>query len=190
MRYNTPHALHASLESHSHTRLPIIICIGNSGCAMFYNAWAKALAEEYGGRVLIYDRFNIGLSDRVKLDANDFPFWISQIAELMDVLKVPTAHFIGVSLGSEIVTRFAINYPARTGYLAVISPLFGGFKRGSNGDNQGIKLIKMFRCLPPSCRPWAQAKMMLSMGEPTPPNFDPNFDTCCATRSRARLALY
>ena len=130
---------------------------------MFYNAWAKALAEEYGGRVLIYDRFNIGLSDRVNMDTNDFPFWVSQIAELMDVLEVPTAHFIGVSLGSEIVTQFAINHPARTGYLAVISPLFGGFKRGGSG----MKMLKMLGCLPQGCRAGFQAKMMLASGETT-----------------------
>ena len=86
-------------------------------------AWeplAKTLAAE-GFRVLRYDHFGRGLSDRPAI-RYDLDLYVCQLRELIDTLGIESMHLIGWSMGGLIVTRFAAEHPARVASLTLISP--------------------------------------------------------------------
>jgi pimeloyl-ACP methyl ester carboxylesterase len=86
-------------------------------------AWeplAKTLAAE-GFRVLRYDHFGRGLSDRPAI-RYDLDLYICQLRELIDTLGIESMHLIGWSMGGLIVTRFAAEHPASVASLTLISP--------------------------------------------------------------------
>ena len=64
---------------------PIIISIGGTGTAMFYNTFAQKISSLYNnGPVLLYDRFNMGLSDRIENQYNGATLWFSQLDQLLE----------------------------------------------------------------------------------------------------------
>jgi pimeloyl-ACP methyl ester carboxylesterase len=86
-------------------------------------AWeplAETLAAE-GFRVLRYDHFGRGLSDRPAI-RYDLDLYVCQLRELIDTLGIESMHLIGWSMGGLIVTRFAAEHPASVASLTLISP--------------------------------------------------------------------
>ncbi|OBK29977.1 hypothetical protein A5634_17030 [Mycobacterium asiaticum] len=91
-------------------------------------AW-EPLAETLAGqgfRVLRYDQFGRGLSDRPSV-RYDLDLYVAQLRELLDALSIESAHFIGWSMGGLILTRFAAEDPERATSLTLIAPgLYAG----------------------------------------------------------------
>jgi pimeloyl-ACP methyl ester carboxylesterase len=86
-------------------------------------AWepiAERLAGE-GFRVLRYDWFGRGLSDRPPLQYG-LRVYLRQLRELTEFLGIGTAHLIGWSMGAVIVAEFAAEHPERVSSLALIAP--------------------------------------------------------------------
>lgn len=89
----------------------------------------EGLAEELaaqGFRVLRYDQFGRGLSDRPRVNY-DLDLYVGQLRELVDALGIDSMHLVGWSMGALIVTRFAAESPDRAASIALIAPgLYAG----------------------------------------------------------------
>lgn len=86
-------------------------------------AWqplAEALAA-HRFRVLRYDQFGRGLSDRPPVEY-DLDLYLGQLRELVDTLGIESMHLLGWSMGALIVTRFAAENPDRTKSIGLIAP--------------------------------------------------------------------
>jgi pimeloyl-ACP methyl ester carboxylesterase len=112
------------------TKPAIIICQGGTGCAMLYKEWAQKMAKAYGGRVLLWDRFNMGLSDRLPTNKhkNDFDLYSEQLSLIMSQLDLPSAHFVGFSFGGVVVAHFASLHPDKCCRIAMCAPVIGGVR--------------------------------------------------------------
>ncbi|UCH47513.1 MAG: alpha/beta hydrolase [Betaproteobacteria bacterium] len=81
-----------------------------------------------GYRVLKYDQFGRGFSDRPDV-AYDRALYLRQLNELVDKLGLPdTFDLIGVSFGGATAVSFTAEFPDRVRTLTLISPLVSNFK--------------------------------------------------------------
>lgn len=86
-------------------------------------AWqpiAEMLAAE-GFRVLRYDQFGRGLSDRPHV-RYDLDLYVTQLRELTDQLDITGMHLVGWSMGAVIAGQFAAETPDRVESLCLIAP--------------------------------------------------------------------
>eukprot|EP00965_Chrysotila_dentata_P218981 6190872-Pleurochrysis_carterae.AAC.2 len=125
--------------------LPVILLGGGTGCALFYKAFAEKLSAQYNGPVLIWDRFNIGFSDRVP--NNGLVLWTRQMLELMDILAIKKAHLACFSLASISGAYFAVEHPSRVARIALVSPILGGVRQDTQLSKQIQKMVKVPSCL-------------------------------------------
>jgi pimeloyl-ACP methyl ester carboxylesterase len=92
-----------------------------------------ALAKA-GFRVLTYDHFGRGFSDRPDVKYDKL-LYDDELIELLDVLGIKTAvNLIGYSMGGGISTIFAANHPERVKRLVLIAPV--GFIPKQSGINK------------------------------------------------------
>ena len=92
--------------------------------------WEKQVEVLVGAgyRVLTYDQFGRGFSDRPNV-AYDRALYLRQLIELADKLALPEKFdLIGVSFGGAIAVSFAANHSDRVRTLTLISPLVSDFK--------------------------------------------------------------
>lgn len=82
---------------------------------------AEALASQ-GYRVLTFDLFGRGYSDRPDLPYDRTTF-VSQLHELLMALELNTpAHLVGVSMGGGIVSAYAADHPNRVTSVTLLAP--------------------------------------------------------------------
>lgn len=76
-----------------------------------------------GFRVLRYDMFGRGFSDRPKVEY-DRALYLDQLVELFDKLQIYTpVDLVGYSFGGAIAVNFTAHYPDRVRKVALISPV-------------------------------------------------------------------
>lgn len=76
-----------------------------------------------GYRVLRYDLFGRGLSDRPRADY-DGAFYDAQLGALLDSLRVTDpVDLVGLSFGGFVVSHFVTNQPVRVRTLALVDPM-------------------------------------------------------------------
>lgn len=109
-------------EWHGPSRGPIVVCIhGLSTPSYIWKPLAKALTG-LGIKVLTYDLYGRGLSDR-PAGVQDRAFFVSQLDELLDKLEVNQGvTLIGYSMGGAIATAFAQDHPERVDRLVLVAP--------------------------------------------------------------------
>merc|ERR1719284_1436837 len=119
----------------------IVISIGGSGAAILSKTFAETLANEYGGPVLIYDRFNMGLSDNTTTTTgtkNGMDLWLSQLDQMFDSdivgLKGKKFHMMSFSMSTVTQFQYALKHPDR-----LVSVIFLSGILGSIGDPEGFK---------------------------------------------------
>ena len=101
------------------------------GNAAPYVTWDNTIEDlgEAGFRVLRYDLFGHGYSDRPKLGTYNRHFYITQLAELLSRLEIPyPVLVVGTSQGGAIGACFASEHPGAVSKLALLSPLFDDFE--------------------------------------------------------------
>jgi pimeloyl-ACP methyl ester carboxylesterase len=89
------------------------------------DAWrplAEGMARQ-GFRVLHYDQFGRGLSDRPAL-RYDLALYARQLRELMDAVGIAGAHHVSWSMGGLVSSQVALDEPERVHRLAMIAPGF------------------------------------------------------------------
>jgi pimeloyl-ACP methyl ester carboxylesterase len=81
---------------------------------------ARALVSA-GFRVLYYDEFGRGLSDRPSV-RYDQELYLRQLGELTQALDIRSAHFVGWSMGGVITCNYALAHPEQVRSMVLIAP--------------------------------------------------------------------
>ncbi|MBL4620909.1 MAG: alpha/beta hydrolase [Immundisolibacteraceae bacterium] len=100
---------------------PLVLIHGMATDHRLWQPQLEAFAASHA--VISYDLRGFGTSSRPiePYTAED------DLAALLDHLKVDSAHILGLSLGSSIATRFALNHPQRCQSLIAAGPVLQGF---------------------------------------------------------------
>ncbi|MFK7763587.1 MAG: alpha/beta fold hydrolase [Roseobacter sp.] len=101
---------------------PVIVCVhGLTTPSFVWNSIASTLAKS-GYRVLTYDLYGRGYSDR-PFGAQTPDFFLRQLSELLDSQSIaePVTLF-GYSMGGAITTAFAAEYPDRVARAVLLAP--------------------------------------------------------------------
>ena len=109
---------------------PLVVCIhGLTTPCFVFEALAKAYVDK-GYRVLTYDHYGRGYSDRPK-GAQNRDFFVKHLKELLEVLgEQGEFDLIGYSMGAWIATAFAADHPNRVNRLILIAPAGMGANLG------------------------------------------------------------
>ncbi len=97
------------------------------GNAAPYVTWDRTIGPlcDAGFRVLRYDLFGHGFSDRPKLPTYDRHFYNVQLDELLRRLDVPyPVRVVGTSQGGSIAACFAAENPGSVSKIALLAPFF------------------------------------------------------------------
>jgi len=124
--------VHYRLEGRDDAPL-VVLVHGFSTPSFVWNDHVAPLVDA-GYRVLTYDNFGRGLSDRpnAMYDADLFD---RQLDELLDALGVNRrVDLVGYSMGGAIATIFATRHPERVRSLALIAPAGLGVEGGGNAE--------------------------------------------------------
>ena len=110
---------------------PVVVLVHGFSTPSF--VWGGLLPKLTGAglRVLTYDHYGRGFSDRPDLDYNATLFE-EQLLELLasQGLQAPVA-LVGYSMGGAVATHFTAHHPSRVNQLALIAP--AGFPIGDGG---------------------------------------------------------
>lgn len=102
----------------------IILVHGNAAPYFTWDNNIDALVEA-GFRVLRYDVYGHGYSDRPKLHEYNRELYDKQLVELKEKLNITgPVHMIGTSQGGSITTYFAASHPEEVDKIALLSPFF------------------------------------------------------------------
>lgn len=100
---------------------PLVLIHGMATDHRLWQPQLTAFAEHF--RVITYDLRGFGESSRP-----DGPYRAEDdLARLLQILSLPAANIIGLSLGSSIATRFALEYPSLCRSLVLAGPVLQGF---------------------------------------------------------------
>ncbi len=99
---------------------PVVLIHGFSVPNFIWDPTFTALAAA-GFRVLRYDLFGRGLSDRPRA-SYEKALYVRQLAELMDAIEFSRADLVSLSMGGVVAAEFAYRFPKRVGKLVFISP--------------------------------------------------------------------
>ena len=116
---------------HGGVRGPVAVCVhGLTTPGFVWNDIAAELAT-MGYRVLTYDLYGRGYSDRPE-GRQDEAFFVRQMEDLLAHQKVADdITLFGDSMGGVITTAFAAKHPDRIRQLVLVAPAgFGGFPTG------------------------------------------------------------
>ena len=96
---------------------PLVLIYGYAGHSGLWFRQIPILSKKY--RVIAFDNRGVGRSDKP-----DIPYTMAMMAKdiagLLDIIGIDTAHIFGISMGGMIAQHFALNYPQR-----VISLILG-----------------------------------------------------------------
>lgn len=109
---------------------PVVVCVhGLTTPSYVWMAVARGLGA-MGFRVLVYDLYGRGFSDRPR-GLQDGDFFVRQLEELLECLKVaPGFTLMGYSMGGAIAACFAARHPARLRRLVLLAPAGMGHDLG------------------------------------------------------------
>jgi pimeloyl-ACP methyl ester carboxylesterase len=100
---------------------PVVLIHGFSVPYFIWDPTFVGLASA-GFRVLRYDLFGRGFSDRPVLNYN-LNFFVRQLSDLLDGLKFKEVDLIGLSMGGAIASAFTVRSPKRVNRLVLIDPI-------------------------------------------------------------------
>jgi pimeloyl-ACP methyl ester carboxylesterase len=107
---------------------PVVVLVHGATVPMWVWNHLSADLAEGGFRVLRYDKFGRGYSDRPDLPYNR-NFYRKQLLELADGLELKTPFdLVGLSLGGATVVNFTATYPDRVRKLVLIAPVINNLK--------------------------------------------------------------
>ena len=112
---------------------PVVVLI--HGFSVPYHMWDPTFVAlvRAGFRVIRYDLYGRGLSDRPRLVYNRRLF-VAQLSELLEALAIKEPVYLaGNSMGGAVAAAFAASYPERVGKVVLIAPFSEKFKIGWMG---------------------------------------------------------
>ncbi len=102
---------------------PVVLAHGFSGPYFIFDTTFEFLTKS-GFRVLRYDLFGRGYSDRPHTDYNIHLF-VRQLKELMDAFEMNPVNLVGLSMGGAISAAFIDQYPQYVARHILIDPTGG-----------------------------------------------------------------
>ncbi len=117
---------HYTLSGPDNAQL-VVLVHGGTIPSWGLNTQVTAL-HKAGYRVLTYDMFGRGYSDRPATEYNQ-ELYLRQLFELVERLNISRAfHLIGFSLGGATVVNFTAHYPEKVDKLVVVAPVIKDFE--------------------------------------------------------------
>jgi pimeloyl-ACP methyl ester carboxylesterase len=113
---------HYEITQHATRNTPTIVLL--HGFSVPYFIWDPTFAflSASGFRVLRFDLFGRGLSDRPRTSYN-IDLFVHQLRDLLDALKISEPiNLFGLSMGGPISVAFTERFPARVEKLVLIDP--------------------------------------------------------------------
>ncbi|MGP4039631.1 alpha/beta fold hydrolase [Gracilibacillus sp. D59] len=123
--------LHYQINGEGH---PIVLLHSGGTDLRDWTFLAPLLAKDY--KVVTFDVRGIGKSPSPIEKAN----YVEDLLLLIDHLELETATLVGHSIGGQIATEFALNYPEKVKNLILIAPSLSGFNY-SQAFNEYINSI-------------------------------------------------
>jgi len=114
--------LHFEISGNGH---PVVLIHSGGTDLRLWTFISPLLAKNY--QVIAFDGRGAGKSPSPLKDTN----YVEELLALMEHLKLIEATIIGHSMGGQIATDFALNYPERVSKLIVIAPSLTGFPYSS-----------------------------------------------------------
>jgi pimeloyl-ACP methyl ester carboxylesterase len=102
---------------------PVVLVHGFSGPYFIFDTTFEFLVR-LGFRVLRYDLFGRGYSDRPRMDY-DIRLFVRQLKELLDVFEFKPTNLVGLSMGGAISAAFINQYPDYVTRHVLIDPTGG-----------------------------------------------------------------
>ncbi|MBI5353367.1 MAG: alpha/beta hydrolase [Chloroflexi bacterium] len=99
---------------------PVVLVHGFSVPYFIFDTTFEFLVNS-GFRVLRYDLFGRGLSDRPRVDY-DIHLFVDQLKDLLDALKLRNVSLLGLSMGGPITASFIDQYPEYVNKHVLIDP--------------------------------------------------------------------
>jgi pimeloyl-ACP methyl ester carboxylesterase len=122
----------------------VVLIHGNAAPYVTWDNTIGALIDT-GFKVLRYDLFGHGFSDRPNLDKYTSGLYDDQLVELLAKLAVTgPIHIVGTSQGGSIGVYFAAKHPEKVRKLALLSPFFDRFEESSSANLLKVRFIGEF----------------------------------------------
>jgi 4,5:9,10-diseco-3-hydroxy-5,9,17-trioxoandrosta-1(10),2-diene-4-oate hydrolase len=101
---------------------PAIVCLhgGGPGADSRSNFRSNVEALSRDHRVLLVDMPQFGKSDKPVLTDDPLTYFADRVHGLLQALDIPSAHFIGNSMGGQTAIKLAIDHPEAVDRLVVI----------------------------------------------------------------------
>jgi pimeloyl-ACP methyl ester carboxylesterase len=115
--------------------VPVIFLHGNFSAALYWEETMLALPSGY--QAIAPDLRGYGWTEDLLVDATrGMGDWCDDLLALMDTLAIPSAHFVGWSMGAGIIYALIANHPGKVLSATLVDPVpacgFGG-TRGPEG---------------------------------------------------------
>lgn len=122
----------------------VVLIHGNAAPYVTWDNTIGALIDA-GFRVLRYDLFGHGFSDRPNLDKYTRGLYDNQLVELLAKLAISEPiYMVGTSQGGSISAYFAAKHPEKVRKLALLSPFFDRFEESSSANLLKARFIGEF----------------------------------------------
>lgn len=123
--------LHYEITGSGH---PVVLIHSGGADLRLWTFLAPLLSKNY--KVIAFDGRGAGQSPSPLKQAN----YVEDVLALMDYLELNQATIIGHSMGGQIATDFALNYPERVSKLVLIAPSLTGFPYSKEFEQYHIKI--------------------------------------------------
>ncbi|MGE7052772.1 alpha/beta fold hydrolase, partial [Paenibacillus glucanolyticus] len=100
---------------------PVVLIHSGGADMRDWSSVVPLLSEDF--HVISFDGRGAGRSPSPIEPAN----YVQDLLSLLDHLNIPQAAVVGHSMGGQIATEFAIQYPERVSELILIAPALSGF---------------------------------------------------------------
>ena len=120
----------------------LVVCVHGLTTPSFVFEGLASLYTNIGKRVLVYDQYGRGYSDRPKAK-QDKAFFVNQLEELLNKLEIKKQKFelVGYSMGGVIATSYSARNPDRVERLILIAPAGTGHNLGISARVAKIPLF-------------------------------------------------
>ncbi len=104
---------------------PLVVLVHGFSSPMYVFDPTVAALREKGFRVLRFDLFGRGFSDRIPESDYSLGVYVEQLHGLLNALQIDQpVSLLGLSMGGAIVTKFTASYPEMVDRVSLVAPLF------------------------------------------------------------------
>ena len=134
------------LHYHELGRGDPVICLHGAGpgASAWSNFKSNAPAFAARHRTFLVDLPQYGRSDKVAIPIGRLTFTARVLEAFMDAVAIPSAHFVGNSMGGQVALKMAIETPHRMKRIAVLGASPISFSALTPLPVEGVRLIQAY----------------------------------------------